>query len=1714
MGKYQSRKKKLIACAVIMSVQMQAVLPCYIAAAAPQAAPPVVNIAKPNESGLSHNKADAFNVGPEGLVFNNNASGGNVNTALAGQVGANANLGGNAAKVILQEVTGTGRSNLNGMMEIAGSKADLIVANPNGITGNNFGFINTNRAALVTGVPNIVNGQIDGYDITRGEVLIGEQGNDIIFTDGGEAYRYGEPVSKLDIMSRAVRINGELWAKEEINVITGVNYVHDRDLSATAQSSTAEKPEVALDIAALGGMYAGKIALVGTEKGLGMNIKGNISAQKDMTITNDGKITFVKTGSETVDPDTHEVTGSETTAISAGGNVSIVTTEDIDNNGVITAQENLNVQLGGTLSNSGILQAGAAYTKAEEEKEPVFIQDKATLELTAKNIINKKDGQITASQNLNIAATESIDNDGYMNSYEAAKVTAGGIISGQGSIGAAGSVYVKGDKITLNKNNIYTITPDGKLDNKNGVTVEEIDPDKPTDPETPETEERKPDEIKNPELPDIAKTTDPAVTVKQDKLSDDSLGLVADVKADGKYKPIIDHAANGVDLVQIAEANSNGVSRNLYSDFNIKSGGLILNNATKYVKTELGGYIDRNMFLAGNGARVILNEVTSSKGSTLNGYLEVAGNKASVVIANANGISVNGLGFINTDNVILSTGKVNNWADGNVKFSADKGDMLINGEGLNGRNPQRLDIVTDNLTVDRSELWGNELHISADGLLRNTSKVAGTENVFIDAGSIKNTDGGFIEAKKDMNINARGELEQNKATIKAGNNLTLAADEFKNEANSLMSGAANVDIDVKNTLSNDQSIILAGNNLGLTAADFANRNTALLNYGQNADINVTHTFNNDHATISGDAKDGDTSITTDNFTNTQQGAIVTSGNVKLNAKSSLTNNNANIYIVGNSEIKTGTLMNCNMANIHTGADSIMDANSLQNDKASLDVQGDLTAAIRNLTNQNSAYLGVGGSADINATNFSNTSLGSIFVTKDFTSISTGDFINEDGLIAIGGNGKIAAVNITNQNADGIKQGSVINAAGSLIFNAAETLLNRSSNIESAKDITVNAKNLINKKEIFETSFHESHEYISYKIPHLNAPNYYDAMRKFDRQILTGVIDRETDDADIIASGNINITLGENLLNQYSKINAGHNLTVEAGGIVRNEGYQGTIHYYDRGQDNHYWKYKKHRRMHIGCHWKYGTTVIPYYDHTMRDEEGSNSERRSLLGATGTVIVKADKVENKTYQATGKIGNLPETIDYVKTDASCHLVGEPKDGKGEAVYEKEYLAKENVSASVDDKLADQTAADKDPATTDKMLDISELHINSKIYSMNNDPSARYLIETNKKFAGYHEFLSSDYLLERVKADPEKVAKRLGDGYFEQQFVIEQISKLTGRPYLGNYGSDMEQFAALMSAGAVIAEEMNLKIGVALTAQQVASLTSDIVWLVETTVNGQKVLVPQVYLAAVRSEDLQPGGALIVGGDVEIYSKQDIKNVGTIKADGTLDLHGQNVSNLGGSLAGGDVTITADDTISNQSGSIRAKADAILKANNIINETTTETTNYRELQQTAVGTTASITAGNDLRLEAAGEITNKGGVLAADNELTLNAGKNIDITTVANEKHVAVTYGSSAAEIHSVENQQSVLTGENIKLNSGSDIKISGGIITAARDAEIAGGGNVNIEAVKDLYSEESEVGHRGGSYYNHNKQVDETVKGSLVAGTENITVSSGSDINLK
>ena len=286
------------------------------------------------------------------------------------------------------------------------------------------------------------------------------------------------------------------------------------------------------------------------------------------------------------------------------------------------------------------------------------------------------------------------------------------------------------------------------------------------------------------------------------------------------------------------------------------------------------------------------------------------------------------------------------------------------------------------------------------------------------------------------------------------------------------------------------------------------------------------------------------------------------------------------------------------------------------------------------------------------------------------------------------------------------------------------------------------------------------------------------------------------------------------------------------------------------------------------------------------------------------------------------------------------------------------------------------------------------------------------------------------------------------------------------------------------------------------------------IVEKVVNGEKVLVPEVFLASVRAENLTNDGALIVGGDVAIYSKENIENIGTIRADGTVELKGENINNLGGRIDGENVNLDADKNITNKGGNIRARVDTILNGENVINEANVKESQYKGLDQKTVGNAGSIRTGQNLSINVEKDIVNKGSVLVADNNLDLNAGRNVDIVTVANEKHVGVVCPGSSAEIHSVENQQSVMTGGNVNINAGSDVNIQGGLIAADKDTAVKAGGNVNINAVKDSYSEETRVGNRGGSYYNHNKQVDEAVKGTTIAAKNDISIASGKDINIK
>jgi filamentous hemagglutinin len=237
---------------------------------------PVVNIVAPNASGLSHNKYADFNVGTPGLILNNSKAHG-VASQLGGPLVGNPNLQkAQEASAILNEVTSSNRSRIDGHMEVHGRKADVILANPNGITVNGGGFINVSRATLTTGHPHMdAAGNLQSFEVKNGDVRIEGKGLNASDTDA------------FDIITRAAAINGKLYANN-LNVVTGGNSYNPSTGTATPLAPDGAKPVVSIDSRELGGMYAGRIRLVSTEKGVGVNLQGIVQANTDLTISADG----------------------------------------------------------------------------------------------------------------------------------------------------------------------------------------------------------------------------------------------------------------------------------------------------------------------------------------------------------------------------------------------------------------------------------------------------------------------------------------------------------------------------------------------------------------------------------------------------------------------------------------------------------------------------------------------------------------------------------------------------------------------------------------------------------------------------------------------------------------------------------------------------------------------------------------------------------------------------------------------------------------------------------------------------------------------------------------------------------------------------------------------------------------------------------------------------------------------------------------------------------------------------------------------------------------------------------------------------------------------------------------------------------------------------------------------------------------------------------
>ncbi|MCR8957637.1 hemagglutinin repeat-containing protein [Variovorax sp. S2] len=359
-------------------------------------------------------------------------------------------------------------------------------------------------------------------------------------------------------------------------------------------------------------------------------------------------------------------------------------------------------------------------------------------------------------------------------------------------------------------------------------------------------------------------------------------------------------------------------------------------------------------------------------------------------------------------------------------------------------------------------------------------------------------------------------------------------------------------------------------------------------------------------------------------------------------------------------------------------------------------------------------------------------------------------------------------------------------------------------------------------------------------------------------------------------------------------------------------------------------------------------------------------------------------------------------------------------------------------------------------------------NASLFNLRAGPGS-YLIETDPRFANYHNWLSSDYLLNSLGQDPSNTLKRLGDGFYEQKLIREQVAQLTGYRYLDGFNSDEDQYMALMDAGVTFAKQYGLRPGVALSAAQMAQLTSDIVWLVEQTVTlpdgtTQHVLVPQVYVR-VRPGDIDGSGALLSADATVIKSSGDVTNTGTIAGRSLVKIDAENVNNLGGRIAGGNIGVNARNDLNNIGGSITARDAAVLTAGRDIN---IETTTQSASGNTAIDRVAGVYVTNPggVLIASAGRDTNLiGAALVSDGSVSVGAGRNINLGTVTESYTIAGT-GKGWAGISSGSREVgSVIQGQdNVRLAAGNDLNIRAGAVASLDGALVATAKNdINLTA---------------------------------------------------
>ena len=1198
--------------------------------------------------------------------------------------------------------------------------------------------------------------------------------------------------------------------------------------------------------------------------------------------------------------------------------------------------------------------------------------------------------------------------------------------------------------------------------------------------------------------------------------------IMPDPKSEARHQPQVEETANGIPLVNITAPSSGGVSRNEYETFNVPDKGAILNNSYTLSKTELAGYVQGNNNMAERPAKIIVNEVTGAGSTSMDGFLEVAGNRADVVIANPNGITVNGGGFINTGKAFLTTGKpVYDGKDHLQRFDITGGDILIEGKGLNGKETESLAILSRAVKINAG-IWAKDLHITTgtntvDAKTLEASAIEGKGGrpaFALDTAAI----GGMYAGRITLVGTEKGLGVNNSGIWSAEDNLTLDWNgDLKNSGTIYSKG--NTDLRASR-LENDKTIAAERN---LSAAAKENiRNQGKLLAGENMDIYAGKTLDNaGHAMESGN----NLSIETGDAINNAAGTIKSGGSQQIKAGHALTNTEGTLAADGNINIQTGRMTGDGIVSAGKKAGILLEKDFTNTGR--LEAGSSLSLAVKgNITNRKEILSR--GHLALESKNIRNEETGEI-KGADTETVAENTWVNH-GLVN-GENVHIRANHITNENTGRI-YGTRLSVEADTLDNLG-TYKKKAPVIASREHMNLSVAGTLTNTE---------HALIRAE-GNLTIGGQSDENGK-----ITGKTEKIENRSAYLESGG-NMTIGVNHLENCNKhfstknVLAGKTHHEEAVGqgqtdrfILGGKGTEGAAYIERR-------RYVDHLYTPDGGDYDHFTTYI--YDRSVYEDRIDTTDP-AHIAAGGSLSLEAGRaVNDRSVMTAGKtltihgadIENRDEKgHKTVKEEGTATSYWTKRVHHGAHIHKRTETRTTRTDYMPADAVTDTTviaAVDKahtnpvyEGTKAEAYLSPSErkpLHISdSSLYHVTSDPTARYLVETDPAYADRKTFLSSDYFFRRMQYDPEKLEKRLGDGYYESQLVRDRLMQLKGKP------AGETEYKALMDAAVKWAEEnKDVRIGMALTEDQKAALKEDIVWMVESSVllpdgNIVKALVPEVYLAHGKNGTLT-GSALISAENIDIRATNDILSRGTVIAGDTMRLSASDINNEGGTIKGSTILEEALRDIRN-TGTMEAEKKLILKAGQDIDLASTlhKEINKQGYTQTIASSGKAAVTGNQgtLSIEAGRDITAEAAEISSAGNIAMKAGRDITMGTAAVKKDTAVTWDGNNYRHDSAARDigASVTAKGSLTMQSERDISIKAADIRSEGMTAVEAQRNITVENGKEITDLEEHHRHKERSLLSstttttHDEVHAVQAQKSIIEGNT-VSIEGGKDISL-